>query len=76
MNILPVDMDVVEWCNVMVDELIQFGQAPKIHEESQWVFWADAVLLLPGVAAFNPPNPHFFNDWRVWADAFNLAVIL
>lgn len=77
MNINPVDMAVKEWCDRMVLELGNYGQAPFLQDEAKWQDWGQQVCLLPGVAAFNPPNPSlFFDDFYLWATQFNLAVPL
>lgn len=76
MNIQPVGLSIKEWCDYMVDELIQFGQAPQLIEEKDWQEWGSRVCAMPGVAAFNPPNSILFDNFYDWAERFNLTVSL
>ncbi len=39
-------------------------------DEKNWQPWAVSVVGLPQVSRYNPPNPLYFNDWRVWATRF------
>lgn len=76
MNINPAGLTIKEWCDFMVSELDAFGQAPILDDEADWRTWGQQVLLLPGLAAFNPPNPRDFDDFFEWASRFNAAVPL
>jgi hypothetical protein len=76
MNINPVGLSIKEWCDYMVDELVQFGQAPVLQDERDWQRWGQDICRLPGVAGFNPPNPGLFDNFYEWAERFNSAVPL
>lgn len=39
-------------------------------DERQWQSWAIAVVGLPQVSRYAPPNPTRFTDWREWAARF------
>lgn len=66
---------VVEWTDYMGSELSQFGLIPRLMDEERWrEDWAAPVMGLAGIAAFQPPDPYSFEDWRVWADGFNKAL--
>jgi hypothetical protein len=76
MNINPRGLLVREWCDYMVDELIGFGQAPFLQDETEWQRWGQEICKLPGIAGYNPPDPMFFNNFYDWAERFNSAVLL
>lgn len=76
MNINPRGLTVKEWCDYMVDELMQYGQAPVIQDETDWQEWGQQICKLPTIAGFNPPDPRFFNNFYDWAERFNSAVVL
>lgn len=76
MNINPRGLEIKDWCDFMVDELVQFGQAPFLQDPNEWQQWGQQINKLPGVAAFNPPDPRFFDNFYDWAERFNSAVLL
>lgn len=63
-----------EWTDYMGSELESFGQLPILHTDHEWREWASAVMLLPKLAAINPPDPYAFDDWRDWATRFNQLI--
>lgn len=75
MNINPIGMTIKDWCDIMVEELIDLGQAPYVQNDD-WQQWGREVLRLPDVAAFNPPDPTFFDNFYEWAQRFNSTVLL
>lgn len=76
MTIDPRTTPIERWCDAMVLELRSLGQVPILQDETQWRLWGQQVLLIPGVARFNPPNPLRYEEFVDWACAFNLAVSL
>lgn len=66
----PKDFTAREWTDYMGSELEGFGQLPIIRSDDEWRGWASAVMLLPQIAAVNPPDPFAFDDWREWATRF------
>lgn len=76
MIIDPRGLTVKEWCDYMVDELYQFGTIPTLQRERAWPQWAMAVIQLPGIAKFSPPDPRGFSTWLEWAERFNQTVII
>lgn len=76
MNINPRDMLVKEWCDYMVDELLTYGQAPFLQDETEWQAWGQHICRLPGIAGFNPPDPRAYDNFYDWAERFNSAVPL
>lgn len=69
----PAGMTAIEWTDRMA-LLLPEVTAMKIFHETDWRAWARHVLQSPRVARFNPPNPDYFDNWRVWADRFNQVV--
>jgi hypothetical protein len=41
-----------------------------------WKDWASAVVLLPSVSKFQPPDPNKYDDWLPWASDFNKTVVV
>lgn len=76
MNIYPRGLTVKQWCDFNVPLLAQYGQVPFLTVESEWQHWGEVISKNPGIAAFNPPNPRFFDDFYDWAERFNSAVPL
>ena len=76
MNIFPRGMTIKEWCDQNVPLLARYGQVPFLQNENSWREWGMSVNTNPQVAAFNPPDPSFFDDFYDWAERFNSAVPL
>ena len=70
----PAGYSVVEWTDYVNLGLAVFGTIPILWDEKSWQDWAAAVIALPGISAFNPPNPFNYSQWQLWADDFNKAV--
>jgi hypothetical protein len=75
-NIDPRLLTTIQWTDAMTLQLVGYAQPPRLDEPERWQEWALVVNLAPRIAAFNPPNPYAFNDWRDWATRFNQAVDL
>jgi hypothetical protein len=76
MNIDPRDVPVIEWCAQTALVLSKFTTVPRLLDPNGWKFWALNVIQSPKVAAFFPPDPSYFTDWRDWAVRFNQMVPL
>lgn len=76
MIIDPRGLTVIEWTDYMTDELVGFSAPPRLDDPAEWRTWALAVCQSPRIAAFNPPSPIHFRDWREWAERFNQTVDL
>lgn len=76
MIIDPRGLSVIEWTDYMTDELVGFSAPPRLDDPAEWLAWALAVCQSPRIAAFNPPSPIPFRDWREWAERFNQVVDL
>lgn len=70
----PRGLDVIEWCNFMTQNLQGRAAPPAVSDEKQWKSWASTVCQAPSIARHNPPSPWLFDDWRQWAELFNLTV--
>lgn len=67
--------EVDEWMDYTSDELSSFGILVVPIPGAPWSDWANSVLNVPRVASLNCPKPEFYgDDWRRWADDFNLVV--
>lgn len=60
-----------DWAQRMVPILEKYGTPIPFPLDENWRAWVRALYLIPGIQALQPPNPSFFNDWRVWAERFN-----
>ena len=76
MNIDPRGLSVFEWTDFMATELLGRSLPPRLDDSDKWKGWALQVCQSPRIAAFNPPNPLQFDDWRQWAERFNQTVDL
>ena len=77
--IWPIDprfLTAVAWTAQMTLGLAAYGTVPVLRDDAGWRDWALQVVLLPAVAALNPPQPARFADWRQWAAQFNLVAAL
>ncbi len=77
MIITPVDpqaVDVVRWADETAAMLYDLTAVPRLDAPGEWSVWAASVIGLPAIAAFNPPDPVSFADWRAWAVRFNEAM--
>lgn len=60
----------------MTTALLGYSQPPRLDDPHDWQVWALTVVQSPRIAAFNPPNPLEFTQWREWAQRFNQTVVL
>lgn len=72
----PHGLSVMQWTDFMTQNLTGFSEPPRLDNPDDWHVWALTVTLSPRIAAFNPPNPLQFSDWRQWAERFNQTVVL
>jgi hypothetical protein len=72
----PNSLTVIEWTDYMAVDLVGFSLPPRLDDPNEWQLWALVVNQSPRIAAFNPPNPYAFTEWRDWAMRFNQAVEL
>lgn len=66
----PYGLTARDWTDYMGSELEGVGQLPILRADEEWRDWATAALMLPQVAAVNPPDPYIYDDWRDWATRF------
>lgn len=52
------------------------GAFPVFSDGMHWKEWASAVVLLPVIAAYQPPSPHDYEEWLDWAYGFNKTVMV
>jgi hypothetical protein len=76
MNVIPVQMSVMEWAEAMILPLSSKIVCPRLLNGDQWRDWGNKLIQFPAIAAYNPPQPEKFNDWREWAYQFNQTVVL
>lgn len=70
-GINPIGMDVIEWANKMVPNLLPYGGfVGKLEDPEQWQEWATGVILLNNEWQGTIPNPYQFTDWKDWAERF------
>lgn len=72
----PRYLSVVEWADFVCLAISVTAPPMKLQDPSQWVIWAYTIIAVPSVAAFSPPDPRGFSDWRTWAERFVEAVPL
>jgi len=75
--ITPVDpqgVDVLRWADETGAMLYDLAAEPRLDAAGEWRSWAASVIGLPAIAAFQPPDPVLFADWRAWAARFNEAM--
>lgn len=70
----PRGMNVVDWTDSMTFPLIDSVRPPKLEDPKAWKNWALEVIQAPNIAALNPPDPRFYEDWREWAVRFNETI--
>lgn len=70
----PRYMDVVEWTDRMA-QILPFTVS-RLLDEALWQDWAFKLVQEPQIAAYNPPSPAQFTDWREWAERLNQVVPL
>lgn len=72
----PRFLSATQWCDATALALTSLTNVPRLRHEEAWQEWALAVLVIPAIAAFSPPDPRFFGDWRAWAERFVQCVPL
>lgn len=77
MNIDPrIVKDVVEWSDFMTAPLLPLSIFRRLDDPEKWQEWAYHLVQSQKIAAFNPPDPRLFDDWKEWAFRFNQVVPL
>jgi hypothetical protein len=66
----------VEYMDQTVLLLGSLGTFPVYTRGMSWKDWASAVVLLPSVSKFQPPDPNKYDDWLSWASDFNKTVVV
>lgn len=72
----PRGIDMLRWAGQMALSLSAYGNVPVLTDPAHWRTWAGVVVAIPAVAAVGAPRPEPFNDWRQWAEQFNLSLRL
>jgi hypothetical protein len=77
MRFVPVDpfyASIEAWADETVGMLYNLSAVPRLDAPGEWIGWATDLIGLPAIAAYNPPDPKTFDDWREWAMRFNEAM--
>lgn len=64
-----------QWTDAVNLTLAAVAPLPRMLT-NDWQAWALGVLAVPAIAAFYPPDPRGFTDWRSWAERFIQSVPL
>lgn len=72
----PRGVEVMDWCNQMVQNLAPVMNAPRLLRPEDWEHWAMSVCSNPTIRQSQPPDPRGYSDWRVWAERFIQTVSL
>lgn len=72
----PYTIPMVEYMDQTVLLLGSLGVFPTFSRGMHWRDWASAVVLLPSVARFQPPDPNLYTEWLPWAADFNKTVVV
>jgi hypothetical protein len=70
----PIFVDVYRWADETVGLLYDVAAVPRLDAPGEWLPWAREIVGTPAIAAFNPPDPDRYADWRAWAVEFNEAI--
>jgi hypothetical protein len=66
---------VVEWADATALTLYDLTAVPRLNRVEDWQEWAKDVCGDPNIAAYEPPNPTAYDDWRTWASLFNESIL-
>lgn len=66
----PQHLDFVDWANQIVLDLSKSDYLMRPVSLQAWQEWGQAMVQVPFIAAFNPPNPYWFEQWQKWAERF------
>lgn len=64
-----------QWADQTSLTLYDLVAVPRLSREEDWRGWAREVCGDPTIAAFGPPDPDAFVDWRDWASHFNESIL-
>lgn len=73
--ISPRGMELRDWCDSMTFDLeVQSnGSVPRLNG-LDWRSWAVRAIALTAQRQQDAPDPYGFEDWRDWAERFQLAL--
>lgn len=64
----------MDWAESSIIPLSKYLVVPRLMHPDAWKEWANSIIQVNKIAAFGPPQPDRFDNWRDWAHHFNLAV--
>jgi hypothetical protein len=64
---LPKFIGLVEWSDIVVSELSQYGTFNRLTDEKDWKNWAAQFMMSSGLQG-KIPQPYAFDDWQEWAE--------
>lgn len=73
-NTIPM-VEYMDSVALLLDPIVD-GIFPVFQHGMHWKDWAASVVLLPGIANFQPPDPNGYDDWLEWANGFNQTVVV
>lgn len=71
----PIFLDATSWADATSLTLYDLAAVPRLTREEDWREWARGICGDPKVAAFNPPDPDAYGNWRDWALHFNASIL-
>lgn len=66
----PRGLSVFQWCDFAAMTLSSYGNVPTLKQASDWVDWANSILMIPILNQYSPPDPRHFTEWNDWAERF------
>jgi hypothetical protein len=67
MIVIPKNIGLQEWADVLVLSLSAYGTFSKLLDEKDWQTWAEQFALSSTLQG-QIPNPAQFDDWHEWAE--------
>lgn len=72
----PRGLSFKDWADMTTPALAALGTIPVANDEKFWHHWAVAVIALPDIVQYVPPDPLLYSNWYEWAQRFVQAVPL
>lgn len=63
-----------DWARAVAQQLGLSGDTTRVEAGEDWREWVYRLMMLPQFAGQFVPRPAHFDDWRSWAEAFNLCM--
>jgi hypothetical protein len=69
----PQYMSLEDWVQAAMYTMSNYSNLATLIDDD-WRQWGEQFLSDPYLSTLNPPDPHFWDEWKPWAEQLVLAL--